>query len=237
MTAPERFVQHLAKEGYHPRSNKHSNALCLAILEDLLERCERLGEHAAAGRLVYTLNHTVKVGHADWNIDLLLGEPATPQLIKEGSINIEQGIPSTIRIALEAKAIMTEHQKAQRNRIRDLGSFHHYAHTHDPFIVSAAVTVINISRTFKSPLRTDVTEHRDPERLVGDAVGLLRTLPLRAQTNEASGLEANTVIVVEHDNTGGVSRLWTRNPASQPGDPLHYDTFVQRICQRYEQRW
>lgn len=237
MSAPESFVGHLQKEGYHPRSNKHSNALCLSILDDILERCSRLAEHAAAGRLVYKLNHTVKVGHADWNIDLLLGEPPRPLTVRERPVPIEEMVPSTIRVALEAKAIMTEHKKAQRNRIRDLGSFHQYAYSHDPYVVSAAVTVINISPTFRSPLRREVTEHRNPEKLVADAIGLLRTLPPRAQVGDASGLEANAVIVVSHDNVGGKARLWNRAPAPQPGDPLHYDTFVQRICQRYEQRW
>jgi hypothetical protein len=33
---PPAFVRHLREEGYHPRSDKHSNALAAAIVTDLL---------------------------------------------------------------------------------------------------------------------------------------------------------------------------------------------------------
>jgi len=54
-----------------------------------------------------------------------------------------------------------------------------------------------------------------------------------------AGLEANGAILVEHDNINNLkkTRLVTTSPAPQVGDPLHYDGFLLRICDRYTQRW
>lgn len=54
----------------------------------------------------------------------------------------------------------------------------------------------------------------------------------------AKGLEANGAIVVSHDNIDlEASTLVTAAPAPQVGDPLHYDSFLRRICDSYTQRW
>lgn len=68
--APARFVDYLRQHGYHPRSNAHGKALCDFVLEDLLEACPRIQEHAAGNVLVYDLNRKIIVGSSEWNIDL-----------------------------------------------------------------------------------------------------------------------------------------------------------------------
>jgi hypothetical protein len=47
------------------------------------------------------------------------------------------------------------------------------------------------------------------------------------------------VIVIRYDNSGHkpVSRIHTAPPAPQSGDPLHWDSFVRRLCDLYVQRW
>ncbi len=75
MKAPEAFVRHLAENNYHPRSDAHSNAVCRAIVDDLLAHCPAFAERAQAGEIVAKLNHTVKVNYQDWNIDLAVGPP------------------------------------------------------------------------------------------------------------------------------------------------------------------
>ncbi len=77
MPAPERFAGHLRERGYHPRSNLHSDTLCEVVLDDLLTSCDRIREHAASGRLVYSLNFKIMIGGNEWNIDLVLGPPAS----------------------------------------------------------------------------------------------------------------------------------------------------------------
>ncbi len=239
MSAPERFAAYLLKNPYHPRSNKHSNALMGFLLEDLLIVCPRLAEDALGGRITYELNRKVRVGTSEWNVDLVVGPPArsVSELPRERSIARSQ--PSTFRIASEAKAIMTEHRKAQRNRQRDLDALHQFMHRYDQNTIVAAITVINIADSFRSPLRRGVTKHRNPGDLVRASIELLRYLPQRSQPSNGPGLEANGVIVIDYDNSRKpvVSKVHTKPPTPQPGDPLHWDGFIRRVCDLYTQRW
>lgn len=235
-SAPARFVEHLRQRGYHPRSNAHGKALCEFVLQDLLASCPRIAEHGAQGKLVYDLNRKIIVGGSEWNIDLVLGPPPAGFEQRSSPTEIQRSPPATIRIAIEAKTIMTEHGKARRNRQRDLDSFHQFVHRYDPDAIAAGLTVVNSSRRFKSPLRPAVSTHRNIEEVVQQTMGLLRELPTRSALSQA-GLEANGAILVDHDNVNiKKTRLMTALPAPQVGDPLHYDTFLRRTCDRYTQR-
>jgi len=238
MPGPQHFVEHLQQHGYHPRSNAHSNAVCQAILDDLIERCPTIREHFAAGRLVYDLNIKVMIGTNDANVDLVVGTPPADFVRTPGDIAARHR-PATFRVALEAKAIMTEHAKARRNRQRDLDSFHQFIHRLDSAIVAAAFTVVNVAAQFRSPLRASgvITTHKNVARLVDETLAKLRMLPIRSDPT-APGLEANGAIVVAYDNiTLKDTKLATEAPAPQIGDPLHYDGFIQRICDQYTRRW
>lgn len=237
MAAPEKFAAHLSEHQYHPRSNKHGIALCDYILEDLLANCPKIAADAAACKLVYERNQVITVGSNDWNIDLILGPPPISFRPPATSSPIVRALPSTIRIAIEAKTIMTEHGKARRNRQRDLDSFHQFARRYDATTVVGAVTVVNIATTFKSPLRDVLTVHKSVATLVQGTIGILRSIQLRASMDQP-GLDGNTVIIVEHDNIDpSKTALVVGQPAPQTGDPLHYDSFLTRICDRYSQRW
>lgn len=193
MPAPDAFVAHLREAGYHPRSSAHGKALCEYVLRDLLRSCPKIASDAATGKLVYDVQRKLIVGGSEWNIDLVLGPPGASVEARPGPAGIQQAPPATIRIAVEAKTVMTEHGKARRNRQRDL---------------------------------------------VEETLALLRALPMRASVVEGGGLEANGAIVIEHDNVNlGRTRLVSRPPAPQVGDPLHYDSFIVRICDRYSQRF
>ena len=113
MLAPERFAAYLLKNPYHPRSNKHSNVLMEFLLDDLLEVCPPFREDAAQGRGTYELNRKVRVGASEWNVDLLVGPPGTGTKERPEGKALARSQPSNFRIACEAKAIMTEHRKAQ----------------------------------------------------------------------------------------------------------------------------
>ncbi len=239
MTAPERFAAYLLKEPYHPRSNKHSNTLLEFLLNDLLESCPRLRDEAANGRAVYDLNRKVRVGTSEWNVDLVLGPPASSAEEDSGSSSIRRTQPSNFHLACEAKSIMTEHRKAQRNRQRDLDALHQFMHRYDQNVVVAAITVINIAESFRSPLRRGVTKHKNPSDLVRASIELLRTIPVRSHPTNGPGLEANCVVVLNYNNSSrkATSTVHSALPAPQPGDPLHWDSFIHRICDLYSQRW
>ena len=238
MSAPDKIVGHLREAGYHPRSNVHGKILCELVLDDLLAGCPRIAEDGARGRLVYDIQRKIIVAGSEWNIDLVLGPPPSGTVKEVSAKGIQKAPPATIRIAIEAKTVMTEHGKARRNRQRDLDSFHQFVHRYDSDTVAAALTVVNIAERFKSPLRPEASIHRNVRGLVQETVALLRSLPQRSARGESSGLEANGAIVVSHDNTDlNSSALVITAPAPQVGDPLHYDSFLRRICDCYTQRW
>ncbi len=239
MRAPERFANYLLGDPYHPRSNKHSNALLQFLLDDLLDHCQRFKADAEAAIITYELNRKVRVGNSEWNVDLAVGPPAASVSTVARDRVIVRAQPSNFRIACEAKSIMTEHRKAQRNRQRDLDALHHFMHRYDQNTIVAAVTVINIAESFRSPLRSQVTRHKSPISLVGATIDLLRTIPLRTHPSNGSGLEANAVTLIDYDNSQEkvVSQVRTTSPAPQLGDPLHWESFVRRICDLYVQRW
>jgi hypothetical protein len=235
--APERLVEHLKQENYHPRSSKHGEALCRFILDDLLAYCPAIAADAARGWLVYCHNRQIVVGNSNWNIDLVLGPPAASHVGRPETAKIQNSPPAAIRVAIEAKSIMTEHGKARRNRLRDLDSFHQYVHRYDSAALAAAVTVINVAPRFRSPLRPDISNHRNIHQLAEKTVALFKTLPETAG-RARHGLDANAVILITHDNIdAGQTDIVRTSPAPQIGDPMNYESFIRRLCDRYTSRW
>jgi len=58
------------------------------------------------------------------------------------------------------------------------------------------------------------------------------------QTPHGEGLDAKAVLVVDMDNEVYASTAYvTGGAAPHIGDPLHYDAFVQRLCDLYQQRF
>lgn len=234
MALPASFIEHVTHEGYHPRSNAHSNALAVAIATDLFKHCDELRARGEAGNVVYDLNFNIQA-RTSWNVDLVIGEPP-PHETSAATGEFSRGHPSTIQIAIELKAVMTEHRKAVRNRVRDLEAHHQHVHQYNPRTVAGGVLLINASERFQSPLRRSPTEHRSVDALLLHCVQELRGVDVRAQTT-LQGLDAACAMVIDFSNTGDTARYFTGSPAPLIGDPLHYDAFIQRICGAYEQLW
>lgn len=238
MPLPDSFIGHLSELGYHPRSDKHSNALSLAIVHDLLERCPPLAAAARAGRIVYALNHDLRFATSTWNVDLALGPPALP--IPPADAPISRGVPATAQIAIEVKSVMTEHRKAVKNRKRDFEAHHAHVHNYSKRAIAAGAMVINAATAFLSPLRPQRTIHGDRAavaRLVEHCVNEMRNVT-EAGSASAPGLDAKCAVVVDVTNEpGSPARFVERSPAPQPGDPLHYDGFIQRLCSEYVTRF
>lgn len=234
---PQDYITHFREHGYHPRSDKHSNALGYAIASDLVERCGLIADHAKSGQVVYTLNHTMKVGTTDWNVDLVLGQPA--QTVVGPSSGILMQTPSTVRIAIEFKTVMTEHRKAVKNRKRDLEAHHEHVHNYAASAIACGVLTINAAAQFASPLRREgeITTHKSPQSLVEHCISELRSVAERGGST-GYGLEAKCALVVECDNIDRETTMYS-SVAGTPsvGDPLHYDSFIQRICERYRERF
>jgi hypothetical protein len=256
-TIEQVIVNEVSQAGYHPRTSKHSDTQSLTIIRDLLANCPKMAQRAATGELVVKLRHSQRVGHDDWIIDVAfgtcVGHPVPPVL----PMPIVFTAPAIIQVALELKSIWTEHGKARMNRLRDFNSFHAYAHQYAPQTVAGAFLVVNASAYFLSPLnigktlRSELTTHPQPiDQFVKETIDRFRSINLRNGPNDPAGLEALGVVVVEHDNivlhpqphlyagqrkpTGVVMRI---PPALATGDPLHYHSFLQRICNNYAARF
>lgn len=234
---PEPFLGHLQQAGYHPRSDKHSNTLGECVVRDLLTSCPALREKAKNGELVYSLNSKLYTGTAEWNVDLVLGQPPMGDHEPPEGGGILKLQPSTVQVAVEFKTVMTEHRKAVKNRKRDFEAHHDHVHRYDDRTIAAGLLVVNASPTFTSPLRKEPTVHRDPERLVKHCVDELRAVAVRSRLGE-TGLDAKGLIVVSLDTAKSRTAAYgTRPPAPQVGDPMHYDAFIQAICNRYTERF
>jgi hypothetical protein len=239
MALPQSFLEHLRVSGYHPRSDKHSKALAEAIIQDLLAYCPVIREHAAAGRLVYQFNHDLSYGHATWNTDLAIGAPP-PGLVSgvPEPLGMRRSTPASTRIAVELKGVMTEHRKAIKNRKRDLEAHHAHVHDYDPAAIAAGVVVLNAATTFVSPLRGGaVTTHRLPDALIRHCMNEVNSITMASGSHRA-GLDAKSAIVLKMDNAVWPSTTFlTEPPAPQVGSPVHWDAFIQRVCQVYTSRF
>jgi hypothetical protein len=254
MAIDARLVAHLIQGGYHPRSSRHSDFQSLIIIGDLVAQCPLIARRAATGEMVAKLRHHQQVGNADWVIDIAMGTcagvPQPPALPP-----ITMAPPVIIQIAIELKSIWTEHGKARLNRLRDFNSFHGYAHQYSQDTVAAAFLVVNSAARFWSPLRDndDITSHGTAKKnvrvLAKETVDKFRSIHLRNGSNDQPGMEALGIAVVEHDNLAihpdaakhaplhkaTITAPTPPNPAI--GDPLHYESMIQRICNAYSQRF
>lgn len=255
MAIEQVIEQDLSVHGYHPRTSSHSDRQSHQIVLDLLGACPPMAKRALDGRLVAKLRHHQKVGHDDWVIDLALGTPAGAPVPPEPGQLIRFAPPAIIQVAIELKSIFTEHGKARRNRLRDFNAFHSYAHSYDPRTIAGAFLIVNAAEHFYSPLRRpdDITRHgtktRSARDVAGESVRLFRTISLRNSIQDPPGLEAIAVLVIEHDNLGihpdapryqslrRPTQVLRGSPAPTIGDPLNYQTFVQRICAQFSQRF
>lgn len=258
MSAHEHHDKHLRHiYRYHSRSDVHSVVLCELVMRDLLTSCQHLREQASRGETAFGINirHTWKTTGKKKALDLGVGIPEEPSLpmppaqihkVKNpklksgGGVLAVQNAFSRLLIACEAKAVMTEHGKSQPRLFDELSSSHEIVHQGDQETIATGIVMVNIAPTFASPLRQkDATRLlysvHDQPRVTENMVKHLRGLRIRDQVGQV-GFDAFCIFVVDTDNYSGCV-LHTDSPAPQPGDPDHYDTFIQRITRFYTERF
>jgi hypothetical protein len=230
---------------YHSRSDEHSKKLGEFIVDDLLDICPALVDHAARGVVAFGINirHRWPNGKVK-TLDLAFGVPQQLQPPAGARIRRLTGRSAEtftrLLIACEEKATMTEHGKSQPRIYAELNDAHTIVHQGDPDTIAAGITMLNIASTFVSPLRQRpdqplvISHHRQPD-VTANMVQHLRHLPRRTSPDSV-GLDAYCTFVVNLDNQGNVS-LHEGPPAPQPGDPDHYETFLQDIADAYTVRF
>jgi hypothetical protein len=84
-----------------------------------------------------------------------------------------KGAIKGVLIACEAKTVMTEHGKSKPRVYDELSSSHEIVHQGRQDAIAAGITVVNIAKTFVSPLRQEsggglhASEHKQPEAAGG----------------------------------------------------------------------
>lgn len=245
MPLPEKFIEYLQTHGYHPRNSAHSRALCEAIVEELGASCPQIRNDVEAGQLVYKIDHVLAAAGADeWKTDLAIGPPAPGFHADSSTVvgSMPEGMPVATRLAVEAKATMTKHSGARKNRKRDLEAHHQHVHAYDERAIAASISLVNAADVFRSPLLNEPTRitttkmtAREKAEGVVNQVKLVKFSPRLG----VPGIDAKCVLVVDMDNIdlGSTRYVEQSPPAPAAGDPLHWDSFIQRICDRYRERF
>lgn len=238
MYADEKIAKWLNKEGYHPRSDKHGKTLCDFFLDDLINECKFLRDLCEGGKVAFEKDHTIGAGTPlEWNIDLVLGPPAFGGQMQLMKTKIQRGEPEEIWLAYDSKSVMTEHGKARRNRQRDFNSFWQIVKSFYPKCVVGGAVLINMAKKFKSPLRDEITEHRNIRRLVRESIQIFKEIE-RCGPEGNDGIDALASIVVEHTNLSDAPTKLVQNPpAPQEGDIDHYKTTLETFCKALKERY
>lgn len=251
---------------YHSRSDHHSKVACWAILFDLLNHSALLREHVGSGRIGFGVNHEMRDFRTrrKKKLDLVLSTPRSEQpkrrpatmesLATKWNIQLtdaEAKVLATfpvlvetpvgnVHVALEAKAAMTEHGKAESRLYDELNSSHDAVHGAAEMAIAAGFVMVNMGLEFISPGRgtyeSPVISKHDQPRVTASLIAKVLEIPRRS-TSSAVGFDALGIVVVEAKNDKSPVRLVTKPPAPAPGDPVHYDSMIRRIIQLYEARF
>jgi len=226
---------------YHPRSDEHSKKLCTLLVEDLLASSPIISRQASEGTIAGGVNmrFTFTNGKKK-NLDLGIGYPAeatSPSLLSQTLVHAPL---KELLIGCEAKQCMTEHSKTKPRLFDELSSSHEIVHQGDTRAIAAGLVVVNIAERYASPTRQTAdgpiifSTHKQPA-VTESMIQHLRGLVMRDDVGQV-GFDAFAIIVVDCDNVGEC-KLHVGPPAPQPGDPLHYETFLSRIISAYERRF
>lgn len=228
MRAPKAYIGWInAHLGFNPRSQANSDALSDFVLADLRTTCSALRAVLDSGALKPRKNPSVQTKVAERSIDLVLYEGGEAPSI-------------SVRVSVEHKTIMTAHGKARKNRYGDIIAYSNHMHNHRRDCIAGAIVVINVSPKYENPdafARGLQRPDFKMEKVVKDTVGIFSKIPLRSEPDDPNDQpEALAVIVVDYDGLSA-AKLVTGQLAPQPGNRIHYESFIGRICDLYERRF
>jgi hypothetical protein len=257
---------------YHPRSDRHSKASCWGMLFDLMASCAVLRDHVAAGKVAFGINHEIVdfKQNRKKNLDLVICTPrpsvgqkkfrAFADLVPHYGIVLSGDALSTLAtlpvlheapvgdvlVALEAKACMTAHIKAQPRLYDELNSSHLTVHGSSSEALAAGLVVINYSGAFASPGRAGYCPrcgHRvapvNPHKQPGDGEGVrekIMKLPRRTKADE-DGFDALGLVAIDCKNDGSPVLLLPSPPAPPSSDIFNYGQCVSRLSSLFATRF
>lgn len=252
---------------YHSRSDRHSKIACWGILFDLLRESPVMRAQAAAGRIVFGLNHEMRDFKTlrKKNLDLVIARPAgtitdrtfgnlvSPYAIKLSAREthdlaelpaIEEGPVGAVLMALEAKACMTEHVKALPRFYDELNSSHLTIHGATAEAIAIGFVMVNFADRFVSSDRNrEPMVGREPvvnphdQPRVTERV-LQKVRDLpRRSSHREEGFDALGICVVKCENNGTSVELVVSPPAPGTSDEFHYEQMVRRAAHIFNTRF
>jgi hypothetical protein len=113
-------------------------------------------------------------------------------------------------------------------------------HNHRKDCIAGATVVINCSPAYENPdafAKGLVRPKFDMRKVVADTAKIFTGIPLRSVADEPNDQpEALAVIIVDYDGKNP-AKLVANDLAPQPGSPIHYESFIARVCDLYRQRF
>jgi len=258
-----------ARWQYNSQSNNHSKVACWAILFDFLQHSITLQQHARNGTIVVDIN--VPLGSSTRKpkkLELVVASPGsvTDKLFDSDALSelrirwgvrlndeqeqmlkllpkIAYGPVSDVRVALKAKACMTEHIKAIPRFRDELTTYHQTMHAHSDEVIAVGLAIINSSATFISSVKNGQDENLSepavtmhPEHAAARAVEMVREMPSRTDLIR-EGYDSMGVMVINLANDGSPVGVVSGRPAPAPTDDLHYDRMLGRLVKLYDERY
>jgi hypothetical protein len=172
---------------YNSRSDRHSKVGCWGVAFDMLIASSRLRAHAASGKVVLGVNHTMTdfaTGRRK-KLDLVIARPASPVGVprrtfkgltrdygillteqESGHLNDLPDLPvadvGAVLIALEAKACMTAHIKSLPRLYDELNSSHLCVHGASSSALAIGYVQVNNSDSFVSSVTNNYSLAANP---------------------------------------------------------------------------
>jgi hypothetical protein len=268
MTVPQPRGRSKALWQYHSRSDLHSKVACWGAFFDLLRTSALLKRHASSGKVIFGVNFEMRDYAADRkkDLDLVIARPSGPpppdgpslsdlatqwgivltptqrkELASLPTIRRGQVTGSGVLVALEAKAAMTAHGKAQPRLYDELNSSHACIHGASSQALAVGLVMVNASATFVSPgmqrpnSSAVVSAHVQPAAAAG-IVDKVKQLPRRTGSHQ-QGFDGLGILVVNAANDGTPVTLVSVPPAPAPGEIFFWNDMITRVANEYDTRF
>lgn len=217
-----KIVSWLESNSYNPQTNYHIEAICDAILADLIAVSDSIAEAAGNGNIVHRRNYSLDGPDFIGDVDLVLGPPVDDigrqQQLDETKARIGEGDVGDVWLALNIESLMSSVAKNWKNRGREIHS--HYLSVYDEFptAVTGSIILFNIGDLHdRNP-----TEILDAYREFEFADGSL-----------AQRLDSLAIIPLEYTDSESVCRP---DGFVDERDTLSYPSLIQTLVQGIEQR-
>lgn len=253
---------------YNSRSNIHGKIACWAVMFDLLRNSALLRKHLAEGKVSFAIDRQMnnwQTGQKK-DLDLVVARAPSGQGSSTNAVSLIdlavslkldltpadwmelETLPtsplgaagSTVLVALEAKAAMTEHGKARPRLFAELDASLSVIHGDNNHALAVGFAMVNLADRFVSSTnqrgeQIHYNVHKQPRDTVR-VIEKLRELPRRSgpHTGQA-GFDAFGILVVDLVNDlQSPMTIVSGDPAPPPSNDLSYDRMITRTAHLYD---